>query len=135
MKILFLLTVFLGLAACSPDESSAGNATIYYIPLGSHTYLPVTMERIETAYDRFGTPSVSSRSFVRLLELIDRSGPGKLDGQLIRAKIVLPDGESIFIDNLGGVEMSLREAVKLSDKSYSEVGHLLHRMTKERTSE
>lgn len=131
MKRAIFLLVFLGVAACTPDEEKADVATIYYIPLGTHTFSPVTEENIERGHDRFGTPSVSSSSFFDLLEIFNAAGPGELDGHVIRAKIILPAGDVIFVDNLGGVRMPGRPDGQLSEWSYDKVGRLLHDMTAE----
>lgn len=133
IKKLYLFLFLFGVAACGPNNEKPELATIYYVPLGLQTFSPVTEENIESAHSRFGRLDVSDRSFKRLLEILESAeSPGKLDGYLIRAKIILPDDNVLFVDNLGGVRMPGLPDRILSDWSYAALAKLLHETTSER---
>lgn len=106
-----LLTALLWSAATVADAServARPGIRLYYVPIGSETYVPVTPDSIEPSAVRSGR--VDERSAAELITTIEHAVPGTFDGVMVRVKLVLDDERVIYIDNQGGIRSGGKSA-------------------------
>ena len=109
-----------------------GQARIYYVPIGTETYVPMTTDNIEVHHVRFIELDVASREYRNLTSLIDVAGDGSFEEQRVRVKILLPDASAVYIDNNGGMRLGSSRQATLSHSSLRGVRKLLEEITKPR---
>lgn len=128
-RILLLIMLVLVAPSCLEKKEMADQVKIYYIPIGVETYIPITVENIETFYHRYGEVDLDNRKFKKFLRMINEAAPGNFDGYIIRAKIIFPDDQIIYIDNDGGISFITPDTRKLTSSRLKKAGKILEDLT------
>lgn len=127
MKILFFFVVVLVTASCSAGENMVEQVEIYYIPIGVETYVPITVENIESSAARHGELEISNQTIENILSVLGSSVEGEFDSEMLRVKMIFPDGEIIYMDNFGVISSSESGISKLQERSLNEAKGIFER--------
>ena len=100
-----VVEIALGAAACSrgavPDED------LFYVPIGYHTYVPVTPITIES--EHFNQATFQESILEEVLKGAQISRERTFDPNITRVKVKGTNGHVILIDNEGGMRVDKRE--------------------------
>lgn len=123
------------LSSCLKSEENMNTlAEIYYVPIGVETYVPMTIENIEQHYARHSKLSVDSKAFKKLISTLEISDDGIFDFTKVRVKIILPNKETIFIDNSGALSSKYSNR-KIDNNALEKVKNILEDVTEVRKRE
>lgn len=128
MKITMLLFAAFAAAACSADTENS-YVSIYYIPFGVETYVPVTTDNIEKSAQRYGRIDSGGRLSKKISDLLMAAGEGSFNSERVRAKLIYPNEVIVYVDNLGGVLTSEMGARKIDERRLHRLGNLLEKAT------
>lgn len=134
MKRAWLFLLAFSVVGCLPEAKPIERARIYYIPIGVETYVPITSENIEKAYVRIGDATLDNPTFKSLMKTINSAGAGPFEGDMLRAKILLSDGQIIYIDNHGGLNSPVSGIAKIPKSKLDKTQKLLESLTQPRSS-
>ena len=122
-RILSVLIFPLILTGASGKNVQEESSEIYYVPIHSETYVPVTTTNIEELAVRHGY--LEHKHVQRLLDIISSyANSGNFNRQYVRVKINLAGGKIIYLDNVGGVLCTEKERV-LSRKALEKLRILI----------
>ena len=123
------MMVTLVTSSCLEKEEMANQVRIYYVPIGAETYIPITVENIETSYVRYGEVDIIDRNFKKLLDMIDKAKSGDFETGMLRVKVVFPDNQLLYIDNYGGISFKATDNLKLTGSHLNKVKKILEGLT------
>ncbi len=108
---------------------------IYYVPIGVETYIPMTVENIESSYFRYEAVDLDDRNFKKFLSMINKAAPGDFEVDMLRVKIVFPDDQIIYVDNYGGISFTTPDNLKLTSSHLKKAKKILEDLTVLRDSD
>lgn len=100
-------------------------AKIYYIPIGVETYVPITVDNIESSHVLYGEVETDNRKFNNLIAILESSEAGNFSQEMIRVKIVKSDASVFYVDNFGGIRSAENEFSKLTASNLKKVIKLI----------
>lgn len=104
---------------------------IRFIPFEMNTYFPVTKKKIAESYGYFGNVNIDNIYISEISFLIGKALYGNLDENKIRAEIIFPNGNVIYIDANGGAQIGDKQ-IKLSLENKERINNLLKLLTSEK---
>ncbi len=101
---------------------------ICYVPIGVATFVPITPENIDKHCARIGQIDSTDRRYLEIQSLLQGAAAGSFDSDAVRVKLTEVGGESIFIDNAGGIRSGGAE-LRLNAAALAKLKRLVERLT------
>jgi len=105
---------------------------IYYINVDIETFGAITSENIVFYHDKVGEVSTNSLAYRAIVSLVEISGEGPFSDSVVRAKLIYPNGDAVFIGRDGGIRQLSGDS-KLNTRERNKLKGILRRATQNRT--
>jgi len=107
------------------DDNGSKKVEIYYLPFEVWTYAPVTIDSIEEQSNQYGKVDIDNMRFKSFIENAKKSRLVDAIGlKFIRVKIIMPNGEIIYIDKSHVMKFD-NEIRVMSEKTFQKFNELL----------
>jgi len=107
-------------------EDNMESVEIYYVPIGTETYVPITTSNIESMATHIGSLGVESKEIRYILKTVESSKNGTFDSEYVRVKLKLSQNRSFYIDNVGGVSTGTQEK-QLDAKALARLAKMINK--------
>lgn len=133
MKTFYGLLSLMLLISCVEGEVMSNQVTVYYIPIGSDTYSPVTNKNIDDMYYKTLKTNDRDKSIIKIKKLLVGTQQGDLDNLKIRVKMTWAGNKDVvLIDDYGNFKINNGDTFKLSLQSLNKLSALFESITEKR---